>query len=220
MTETRDLSDENRFQIFQALSHPVRVKILVMVSGGCKTFSSLKHELGIESSGQLQHHMQKLSGLVGEDADGTYVLTFLGKRAIEIYRQSEKSESSLRDCCTLPSPSTIAQNHQINRKGALLRFSLGIAFSIITAALIANYFLAGKVYFTLGGATLWIGDAVLFGFFGISFLLVAFTGFPGCEITAIPNLFTHKKRYCGCLITPFNIPNGSLVELGGKSKAD
>lgn len=64
MTEIRDLSDESKFQIFQAISHPVRVKILVLLSEEGRTFSSLKHDLGIESSGQLQHHMQKLSVLV------------------------------------------------------------------------------------------------------------------------------------------------------------
>lgn len=63
MTEIRDLSDESKFQIFQAISHPVRVKILVLLSEEGRTFS-LKHDLGIESSGQLQHHMQKLSVLV------------------------------------------------------------------------------------------------------------------------------------------------------------
>ena len=211
MTETRDLPDDTRYEIFQALSHPVRVRILLLLADRGCTFSSLKHELGMESSGQLQHHMQKLSTLVNGDELGTYHLTYIGTRALEIYRDSEKSGASLRDVCCLPAISEMAHDHQITIAGFLLRFSVGSVLSVLTAAIVANYLFVGSTFLKVGGASFFIGDALAIGFFGISFLISAFTGYPGCEITAIPNLFTARRRYCSCIITPFNIPNGRLL---------
>ncbi|MGH9917580.1 MAG: DUF7347 domain-containing protein, partial [Nitrososphaerales archaeon] len=75
---------EERYRIFNALSHPTRVKILKLVDEKRLAFSALKHELGLESSGQLQHHLQKLSGFITvEKESGCYGLTATGRRALE-----------------------------------------------------------------------------------------------------------------------------------------
>jgi len=62
--ELENLPIEDRYRIFEALSHPTRVKILRLVKEKQLAFSALKHELGLESSGQLQHHLRKLSEMV------------------------------------------------------------------------------------------------------------------------------------------------------------
>jgi hypothetical protein len=224
MTEIKDLPNEDRYLIFQALSHPLRVKILSLVGGEDLTFSSLKHELRVGSSGQLQHHLQKLSGLIVDDkSNGSYRLTSIGRRALEIYSQSERSGTPLSELCCLPAPSELAHDHQISRKGVFLRLSIGSILSALTVGIVANFIFPNHSYLkffnVFGSGTAvwsWIPDAILFGFFGLSFLISSFTGYPGCEITAIPNLFTKRKKYCSCLITPFNVPNGSLIQ---RSKA-
>jgi hypothetical protein len=191
------------------------VKILTLLAAGGLSFSGLKRELGMESSGQLQHHLQKLSGLIEYGEDGSYHLTSVGKRALGIYRESEKSGASLNDLCSVPAPSEMAHDHQISKTGTLLRLSIGSILSALTGAMIGNLLFFGHEYLKLtsgsSSVSLWIGYAVLFGFFGASFLISAVTGYPGCEITALPNLFSRKKKYCSCLITPFNVPNGRLL---------
>jgi DNA-binding transcriptional ArsR family regulator len=208
---------DEKYLIFQALSHPLRVKMLVNIEGNELTFSSLKQSMGMESSGQLQHHLQKLSGLVVVKANGSYGLTDAGRRALEIFRESESSGTPLEALCCVPTPREVAWNKQVGKTGIVLRLVIGVALAATTIALLASYFLAGSTELTLlrdGSyyASLGIDGAVLFGFFGISFLISAVTGYPGCEITAIPNLFAKKKWYCSCLITPFNVPNGRLLE--------
>ena len=193
------------------------MNILVLVQQNELSFSSLKNSLHIESSGQLQHHLQKLSSLVLEKPDGSYALTNQGKRALEIYSESERTGSPLEELCCLPVKTTQAHNHQINSQGTILRLSLGLILVGLTAAIIASYLATGQIPLSIhpeASSTISFGPGavILFGFFGPSFLIAAATGYPGCEVTAIPNLFTEKKMYCSCLMTPFNIPNGSLLK--------
>jgi hypothetical protein len=208
---------DEKYLIFQALSHPLRVKMLTYIDGNELTFSSLKQRMGMESSGQLQHHLQKLSGLVVVKANGSYGLTDAGRRALDLFRESESSGTPLEALCCVPTPKEFAWNHQVGNTGIGLRLAIGVVMSVATIALLASYFLAGSTELTLlhdGSyfASLGIDGAVLFGFFGISFLISTVTGYPGCEITAIPNLFAKKKWYCSCLMTPFNVPNGRLLK--------
>lgn len=214
---TEELPNDEKYLIFQALSHPTRVKILALVEGNDLTFASLKHELGIESSGQLQHHLQKLSRLITEKSNGSYGLNDSGRRALDIFRESERSGRPLEDLCCLPAPSEMAQYKQVGRTGSLLRLSVGLILMALTIGIVATYLLTGQLAlsFNLIGtsfASFGIGGAAFFGFFGVSFLIASVTGYPGCEITAIPNLFTRRKRYCSCLITPYNLPDGRLLQ--------
>ena len=66
-------------ELFEAISHPTRIQILEKTPQG---FSELKHELGISSSGNLNHHLNKLSTLVGTDTHGKYVVTDQGREAL------------------------------------------------------------------------------------------------------------------------------------------
>jgi DNA-binding transcriptional ArsR family regulator len=223
MTEIRDLANDKIYLIFQALSHPTRIKILTLVARHELTFSSLKHELGMESSGQLQHHLQKLSGLIEETGSSSYSLTSMGERALGIYRESERSSTPLAELCCLPSRSELAYDKQVSKTGSLIRLSIGLPLSVITVGIIGSHIFPSQTYLNMfdifGGASVWgaIVDVIVFGFFGISFLISSLTGYPGCEITAIPNLFTNEKRYCSCLIIPFNVPNARFLQRGRKS---
>ena len=46
--------------LFETISHETRIRILFMLKDHTKSFSELKHELGMSSSGNLQHHIGKL----------------------------------------------------------------------------------------------------------------------------------------------------------------
>lgn len=67
---------------FEAISHPMRIKILEILSKKAMGFSELKRELGIESSGKLDFHLKKLKGLITTE-DGKYILTKDGYAALQ-----------------------------------------------------------------------------------------------------------------------------------------
>lgn len=71
-----------RAELFDALAHPTRIKILKLLQEKPRSFMELKKELKIESSGNLQYHLAKLEGLVKHDASGKYVLSDDAKEAL------------------------------------------------------------------------------------------------------------------------------------------
>lgn len=75
---------------FDALSHPLRIKLLRLLSKRDMSFSELKRELGISSSGKLDFHLKKLDGLVTINPDGYYTLTRDGFAALEAVSVVEK----------------------------------------------------------------------------------------------------------------------------------
>jgi len=78
--------DASRAELFEALGHPTRVKILRTLETTPMGFAELKREVGIESSGQLQFHLGKLTGLVTTNAEGSYTLTDDGREAIRVLK--------------------------------------------------------------------------------------------------------------------------------------
>jgi len=68
---------------FEAISHPLRIKILESLSKRAMSFSELKRKLGIESSGKLDFHLKKLGELVTLDKNGKYTLTKDGYSALQ-----------------------------------------------------------------------------------------------------------------------------------------
>jgi DNA-binding transcriptional ArsR family regulator len=88
--------DQRRAEVFDALSHPTRIMILKALSEGALGFADLKKKLGIESSGHLQHHLNKLGGLAKTDNYGKYTLSDQGKDAlltVETVEKAAKAES-------------------------------------------------------------------------------------------------------------------------------
>jgi DNA-binding HxlR family transcriptional regulator len=68
--------------LFEAISHDTRINVLFLLRDNALGFSDLKHELGIKSSGNLQHHLGKLGPLVSMNEKGLYALTDQGREAI------------------------------------------------------------------------------------------------------------------------------------------
>jgi hypothetical protein len=75
-------------ELFEAISHPLRIQILEILEEKPHGFSELKYGLGISSSGNLNHHLKKLSTLIGTDAHGKYVVTDQGREALYMIKAS------------------------------------------------------------------------------------------------------------------------------------
>jgi DNA-binding transcriptional ArsR family regulator len=83
-TDGVDGFSRDRAELFEALGHPTRVRILRLLADSPRSFSELKGALGIDSSGQLQFHLGKLNGLIRVGEQGNYALTDEGKEALRI----------------------------------------------------------------------------------------------------------------------------------------
>ncbi|OYT44372.1 MAG: hypothetical protein B6U85_10145 [Desulfurococcales archaeon ex4484_42] len=70
-------------EVFEAISHPLRIKILKLLAKRPMGFAELKRELGIKSSGKLDFHLKKLEGLITLDNEGKYTLTKEGYAALQ-----------------------------------------------------------------------------------------------------------------------------------------
>ena len=144
------------------------------------------------------------------------VLPRQAEETLRIYRESESSGKSLEEICCIPAPSQVAANKQVSTGGTAVRLTIGSALLALTAVAVALYFAKGQNLLSLKFGSSYVslgaGGVIILAFFGISFAIAAATGYPGCEITAIPNLFSSKKRYCSCIMAPFNLPNGRLLK--------
>lgn len=86
--------DVSRAEVFEALGHPTRIRILKVLSANDLTFSELKRVVGIESNGLLSFHLSKLSGLIRITEMGLYALTDEGREALRVTSHKE-SESRI-----------------------------------------------------------------------------------------------------------------------------
>jgi DNA-binding HxlR family transcriptional regulator len=87
-------SDRQRAEVFDALGHPTRIRILKALSEGSLGFADLKKKTAIESSGHLQHHLNKLNGLIKTDEYGKYCLSDQGKDALLTVQTVENVSST------------------------------------------------------------------------------------------------------------------------------
>ena len=77
---------QESWDVFDAISHEVRRKIITLLAEKPRTFSDLQRELGLESPA-LAFHLKKLNGLIAKDSQGYYGLTPLGMKAYDVIRQ-------------------------------------------------------------------------------------------------------------------------------------
>lgn len=70
-------------ETFEAIAHPLRIKILKLLAEKSMGFSELKRKLGIKSSGKLDFHLKKLGDLITLDSEGKYTLTSKGYAALQ-----------------------------------------------------------------------------------------------------------------------------------------
>jgi len=76
--------NQTRAELFEALGHPIRIRMLQTLERGSLGFADLKKAVGIESSGHLAFHLGKLEGLLRAGPDGTYSLTDEGREALRV----------------------------------------------------------------------------------------------------------------------------------------
>lgn len=74
--------DRQRAEVFDALAHPTRIRILKALEKEVLSFADLKKQMKIESSGHLQHHLSKLGDLIKAGKYGRYCLSEQGKDAL------------------------------------------------------------------------------------------------------------------------------------------
>jgi sugar lactone lactonase YvrE/DNA-binding transcriptional ArsR family regulator len=89
-SESRDF-DTTKAELFEAISHPVRIKILEALNEKPMGFAELGRAVGIESGGHLSFHLTKLRHLIRTNAQGDYTLTGEGKEALWTIRALQKS---------------------------------------------------------------------------------------------------------------------------------
>jgi len=85
-----DFEEETYSTIFTSLKHPVRRKILRMLSEKPRNFSEILEALGISSS-HLTYHLENLGELVSKTGDGKYKLSTFGEAAVGTMSKVEEA---------------------------------------------------------------------------------------------------------------------------------
>ena len=81
---SQDEFDLEEAELFEALGHPTRIGILQALEEKPRSFSELKRETRIDSSGHLTFHLSKLARLIRINPEGRYRLTGVGKEALSV----------------------------------------------------------------------------------------------------------------------------------------
>ena len=76
--------------LFDAISHPLRIEIHKELSKKPRRFAEIKRKLKIESSGLLDFHLKKLDDLITINKDGLYALTEKGFAALQAVEAANK----------------------------------------------------------------------------------------------------------------------------------
>jgi predicted transcriptional regulator len=94
VNELGTLSDQAEGVLFQALSHSMRRAIIKIVGSEPEGFlyTQLITELGL-STGKMNYHLEQLEGIVEKNENRRYVLSPLGKKALNQLRMMEKEFS-------------------------------------------------------------------------------------------------------------------------------
>jgi DNA-binding transcriptional ArsR family regulator len=88
-----DSFNASRAEVFEALGHPTRIRLLQCLSEKPLPFSELKRAAGLEGNGLLAFHLGKLGGLVRLNPEGAYALTDEGKEALRVIETSRTPNS-------------------------------------------------------------------------------------------------------------------------------
>lgn len=69
-------------ELFDAVSHPLRIEVVKALAEEPLRFADLKRKLKISSSGLLDFHLKKLDGLIAVNKEGCYYLSERGYAAL------------------------------------------------------------------------------------------------------------------------------------------
>ncbi len=76
--------------LFEAVSHPMRIEIVKALAEKPLRFADLKRHLKIDSSGLLDFHLKKLNDLITINDEGNYTLTERGFAALQAVETTSK----------------------------------------------------------------------------------------------------------------------------------
>ena len=94
MLERKEGEEETYSLIFSSLKHPIRRKILRMLTSKRMMFSEILSILSIDS-GHLSYHIQNLGELITRSSDGKYELSSVGAAAVKLMDGVEEQPKSL-----------------------------------------------------------------------------------------------------------------------------
>jgi len=118
--------DETYSAVFASLKHPIRRKILRILSLGPNSFSDLQRAFEIESS-HLTYHLEGLGSLLLKTEDGKYALSSLGEAAVSMMsRVEEAPKAPLR----LPFP---------RKKWKMLTVAMMVGLVLLSALFVFEY---------------------------------------------------------------------------------
>ncbi len=83
------LEEDVYTEIFSALKHPIRRRILKMLESEPHTYTALLNGLGIDT-GLLNYHLDSLGSLIRKDEEGMYRISDFGLAAIGLTRRIEE----------------------------------------------------------------------------------------------------------------------------------
>jgi len=87
--------------MFSSLRHPIRRKILRMLSENARSFSEILEASGVSSS-HLTYHLENLGQLVSKTDKGKYILSRLGEAAVAAMSRVEETPRGPRHLPSLP----------------------------------------------------------------------------------------------------------------------
>jgi DNA-binding transcriptional ArsR family regulator len=121
------LEDETYSLIFTSLKHPLRRRILRMLSAKQLTFSEIQEQITIDS-GHLSYHLENLGDLILHNQNGQYQLSSIGNAAVRLMSGVEEQQPKHK-------------TKKPNRSQTVFKvFSLVLAAVLIIASIhVANY---------------------------------------------------------------------------------
>ncbi|TFG34058.1 hypothetical protein EU527_05515 [Candidatus Thorarchaeota archaeon] len=82
--------------LFESIAHESRINTIFVLQNGHLGFSELKKKLNLTSSGNLQHHINKLGNLIEQNSDGLYMLTDSGREAVSAIQAIRSMQDRLK----------------------------------------------------------------------------------------------------------------------------
>lgn len=127
----KDEFNRTRAELFESIGHQTRIKILETISREPLTFSGLKKRVGIDSSGHLSFHLEKLNNLIKTTPEGTYALTDDGREALRLIQTVHGTE--------IPAPvPTLRRSKWIRTPKRLLALSAIVIAVILLGSIAAS----------------------------------------------------------------------------------
>jgi len=233
MTSSQGEPEFNRVraELFEALGHPTRIRILQTLESEPIGFAELKKAVGIESSGHLSFHLGKLEGLLKMGQDGGYVLTDEGREALRVISVTrDEGQGSFK----VNAPRTTSRNIAIVVLvvGMLLLASfavyqqeqIGDLNRSITSQQIGSIIINGTRYSRLGIPLQSLNLPATIHFNGVIFNLTApnlgGVFFTVTEGRALPNVTFHVQQGAGTpvAIRFVSVPNVQVKFADGQSE--